>query len=42
VPVPAEKQAALIEGAKRERMVAFATSISAASFPKILAGFTAK
>jgi len=42
LPSEAQEQAALVEGAKREGMVAFATSISAPNFPKFLDAFKAK
>jgi iron(III) transport system substrate-binding protein len=42
LPSQAQEQAALVEGAKREGMVAFATSISAPNFPKFLDAFKAK
>ncbi|HXA71700.1 MAG TPA: extracellular solute-binding protein [Stellaceae bacterium] len=38
----AEEQAALVEGAKKEGMLAFATSVSAAGFPKFMDAFKAK
>ncbi|HVM78438.1 MAG TPA: extracellular solute-binding protein [Stellaceae bacterium] len=38
----AEEQAALVEGAKKEGALAFATSVSAAGFPKFMDAFKAK
>jgi iron(III) transport system substrate-binding protein len=38
----AQEQAALVEGAKKEGMLAFATSVSAAGFPKFMDAFKAK
>jgi len=38
----AQEQAALVEGANKEGMLAFATSVSAAGFPKFMDAFKAK
>lgn len=38
----AQEQAALVEGAKKEGMLAFATSVSAAGFPRFMDTFKAK
>ena len=38
----ADEEAALVEGAKKEGMLAFATSVSAAGFPKFMDAFKAK
>ncbi len=40
--VSAQEQSALIEGAKKEGALAFATSVSAAGFPKFMDAFKAK
>lgn len=41
-PIAAAERSAVIEGARKERAVGFATSVSASGFPKFLDAFTAK
>src|SRR5262245_50649535 len=42
LPATAQERQALIEGAKKEGAMAFATSISAAGFPRFMDAFKAK
>jgi iron(III) transport system substrate-binding protein len=42
LPITAQERSAMIEGAKKEGAVGFATSVSAAGFPKFMDAFKAK